>query len=87
VFFAVLLESVAATFVAGFLAVMLSIILISNFPLQAVLPAGITLEDVPPFPVQAAVEGLVAATAVGALAGVVPATMAVRAKVIDAIRY
>lgn len=87
VFFAVLLESVAATFVAGFLAVMLSIILVSNFPLEAVLPAGVTLQDVPPFPVAAAVEGLVAATAVGALAGVVPATMAVRAKVIDAIRY
>ncbi|WP_432561100.1 ABC transporter permease [Kineococcus sp. SYSU DK003] len=87
VFFAVLLESVAATFVAGFAAVMLSIILISNFPLEAVLPAGLTLEDVPPFPVQAAVEGLLAATAVGALAGLVPATMAVRAKVIDAIRY
>ena len=87
VFFAVLFESVAATFVAGLLAVMLSIILISNFPLDAVLPAGITLEDVPPFPVSAAVEGLIAATAVGALAGLVPAVMAVRAKVIDAIRY
>ncbi len=87
VFFAVLLESVAATFVAGFLAVMLSIILVSNFPLDAVLPAGVTLEDVPPFPLSAAVEGLLAATAVGALAGLVPATMAVRAKVIDAIRY
>jgi putative ABC transport system permease protein len=87
VFFAVLFESVAATFVAGFLAVMLSIILISNFPLQSVLPAGVTLEDVPPFPLEAAVEGLVAATAVGALAGLIPATMAVRAKVIDAIRY
>jgi putative ABC transport system permease protein len=87
VFFAVLLESVAATFVAGLLAVMLSIVLVSNFPLDAVLPAGVTLDDVPPFPVRAAVEGLVAATAVGALAGLVPATMAVRAKVIDAIRY
>jgi putative ABC transport system permease protein len=87
VFFAVLLESVAATFVAGLLAVVLSIVLVSNFPLAAVLPAGVTLEDVPPFPVRAAVEGLVAATAVGALAGLVPATMAVRAKVIDAIRY
>nr|WP_246315874.1 ABC transporter permease [Kineococcus aurantiacus] len=87
VFFAVLLESVAATFVAGFLAVVLSIVLVSNFPLEAVLPVGLTLEDVPPFPVAAAVEGLLAATAVGALAGVVPATMAVRAKVIDAIRY
>ncbi|MGI4895598.1 MAG: ABC transporter permease, partial [Janthinobacterium lividum] len=87
VFFAVLFESVAATFVAGLLAVMLSIILVSNVPLDAILPAGVTLQDVPAFPVSAAVEGLVAATTVGALAGLVPATMAVRAKVIDAIRY
>ncbi|WP_432487101.1 ABC transporter permease [Kineococcus sp. SYSU DK018] len=87
VFFAVLLESVAATFVAGVLAVGLSVLLVSNFPLEAVLPTGTTLEDVPPFPVSAALEGLLAATAVGALAGIVPATMAVRAKVIDAIRY
>lgn len=87
VFFAVLLESVAATFVAGLLAVMLSIILVSNFPLEMVLPAGVTLDDVPPFPVSAAIEGLVSATVIGALAGLVPATMAVRAKVIDAIRY
>ncbi|MCI2238398.1 ABC transporter permease [Paenibacillus sp. TRM 82003] len=87
VFFAVLLESVAATFVAGVAAVALSVLLVSNFPLEAVLPAGVVLQDVPPFPVSAAVEGLLAATAVGALAGIVPATMAVRAKVIDAIRY
>jgi hypothetical protein len=32
------------------------------------------------------VEGMVAATAVGALAGLLPAIIAVRAKVIDAIR-
>ncbi|WP_432498304.1 ABC transporter permease [Kineococcus auxinigenes] len=87
VFFAVLLESVAATFVAGVLAVGASVLLVSNFPLEAVLPVGTALQDVPPFPVSAAVEGLLAATAVGALAGIVPATMAVRAKVIDAIRY
>jgi putative ABC transport system permease protein len=33
------------------------------------------------------VQAFVAATAVGALAGLVPAVMAVRVKVIDAIRY
>ncbi|WP_432572119.1 ABC transporter permease [Kineococcus sp. SYSU DK005] len=89
VFFAVLLESVAATFVAGVLAVALSVALLSYAPglLESLLPAGAPLQDVPPFPVSAAVEGLLAATAVGALAGVVPATVAVRAKVIDAIRY
>ena len=41
----------------------------------------------PPFPVEAAVFGLVSATVVGALAGLLPALVAVRVKVIDAIRY
>ncbi len=39
------------------------------------------------FPLRAAVEGFLAATAVGALAGIIPAVVAARAKVIDAIRY
>ncbi len=38
-------------------------------------------------PVRAAVEGMIAATIVGALAGLTPAIVAVRIKVIDAIRY
>ena len=41
----------------------------------------------PPFPVTAALVGMGAAVAVGALAGLIPATFAVRVKVIDAIRY
>jgi putative ABC transport system permease protein len=45
------------------------------------------VSDFPPFPAEAAVLGLVAATAVGALAGLLPALVAVRVKVIDAIRY
>ncbi|MFB9375687.1 ABC transporter permease [Kineococcus gynurae] len=87
VFFAVLLESVVATFVAGLVAVGISVAIISNLPLDLILPAELSLTDVPPFPVSAALEGLLAATAIGALAGLIPATMAVRAKVIDAIRY
>jgi putative ABC transport system permease protein len=42
---------------------------------------------VPPFPAEAALIGLGAATLVGALAGLLPALVAVRVKVIDAIRY
>ncbi|PPK97215.1 putative ABC transport system permease protein [Kineococcus xinjiangensis] len=87
VFVAVLLESVCATAAAGALAVALSVALVENFPLEMVLPPGLTLTDVPRFPFSAALEGFLAATAIGALAGVVPAAMAVRAKVIDAIRY
>ncbi|GAA4974448.1 ABC transporter permease [Kineococcus glutinatus] len=87
VFTAVLLESVCATAAAGALAVGLSVALIENLPLELILPAELSLTDVPGFPFSAALEGFLAATAVGALAGVVPATVAVRAKVIDAIRY
>ncbi len=41
----------------------------------------------PAFPIEAALIGLASATAVGALAGLLPALVAVRVKVIDAIRY
>ena len=41
----------------------------------------------PPFPVSAAILGLVVSTGVGALAGLLPAIVAVRVKPIDAIRY
>ncbi|MCV2488037.1 ABC transporter permease [Geodermatophilus sp. YIM 151500] len=87
IFAAVMLESVCATAVAGVAAVGASIVLVRALPLQDWLGQGIPLADDPGFPVAAAVEGLVAATAVGALAGLLPAIIAVRARVIDAIRY
>ncbi len=80
-------ESVCATFLAGLAAVALSVVLVRNLPLEQLLNSGVPLAEVPGFPVAAAVEGLVAATAVGALAGLLPAVIAVRAKVIDAIRF
>lgn len=86
VFAAVMLESVVATALAGGLAVALSVALVINLPLDLLL-SQTPLTDVPPYPVGAAVEGFVAAVLVGALAGLIPATVAVRAKVIDAIRY
>lgn len=86
VFAAIMLESVVATFVAGALGVAVAVAIAVNLPLD-VLAERAGISDVPPFPARAAVEALVAATAVGALVGLVPATMAVRAKVIDAIRY
>ncbi|RZU32269.1 ABC transporter permease [Blastococcus saxobsidens] len=87
IFSAVMLESVCATALAGVAAVGASIVLVRNLPLERLLNDGIPLADTPGFPVAAAVEGLVAATAVGALAGLLPAIIAVRAKVIDAIRF
>ena len=44
------------------------------------------LVDLPPFPVGAVITGLAAATAVGVLAGALPALIATRIRVIDAIR-
>lgn len=86
VFAAVLLESVCATALAGALGVAAAVAVVVNLPLDLVA-GDLGISTVPPFPVSAAVEAFVAATAVGALVGLVPATMAVRARVIDAIRY
>ena len=85
VFVTILLESVCATAAAGVLAIGCAVALVLNLPYELILSAPI--EDLPPFPLKAAVEGFLAATAVGALAGIIPAIIAVRAKVIDAIRY
>ena len=87
IFSAIMLESVCATALAGLAAVGLSIVLVRNLPLERILNDGVPLADMPGFPVAAAVEGMIAATAVGALAGLLPAIIAVRAKVIDAIRF
>jgi putative ABC transport system permease protein len=87
IFAAVMLESVCATALAGLAAVGASILLVRNLPLDRLLNNGIPLADTPGFPVSSAVEGLLAATLVGALAGLLPAIIAVRAKVIDAIRF
>ena len=85
VFFSVMMESVVATSVAGVVGVMIAILAVKNELFEQYVLQGV--EDVPPFPVEAAIVGLVAATAVGALAGILPAIVAVRVKVIDAIRY
>lgn len=85
VFFAVMMESVVATFVAGLAGVLLAIVLIRNPITESYIALGV--QDIPGFPVEAALIGLGAATLVGALAGLLPALVAVRVKVIDAIRY
>lgn len=85
VFMTILLESVCATAAAGALAIGCAIALVLNLPYDQIL--DVPIEDLPPFPLTAALEGFLAATVVGALAGIIPAIVAVRAKVIDAIRY
>lgn len=85
IFFGVMLESVVATFVAGVLGVMAAVAVVKLPAIQRMVASGAT--ELPPFPLEAALIGLGAATAVGALAGLIPALVAVRVKVIDAIRY
>lgn len=85
IFFGVLMESVVATVVAGLAGVVLAVAVIKNIPVDVLFGGGI--QDMPPFPVSAALVGMACATGVGALAGAIPATVAVRVKVIDAIRY
>jgi putative ABC transport system permease protein len=85
VFFGVLMESVVATFIAGVAGVLLAIVLIRNPITEGLIAEGV--QDIPGFPIEAALIGLGAATLVGALAGLLPALVAVRVKVIDAIRY
>lgn len=45
------------------------------------------IQDIPPFPMRAALVGLVASVVVGAVSGFIPALVALRVKVIDAIRF
>ncbi|MER7795785.1 ABC transporter permease [Microbacterium sp. NPDC096154] len=85
IFFAVMLESVVATVLAGGAGIVLAI-LILRMPLVADTMFG-GLQDPPPFPMSAAVIGLAVSAFVGALAGLLPALVAVRVRPIDAIRY
>ncbi|MGH3350523.1 MAG: ABC transporter permease [Nocardioides sp.] len=85
VFFSVMMESVVATFVAGVVGVMLAVAAIKNPWVEKLVLQGI--DDVPPFPLSAAFLGLAVALAVGALAGILPAMIAARVRIIDAIRF
>lgn len=86
VFFAVLMESVVATVLAGALGVLAAAVAFDKFPVGEWL-AGMPLQDSIAFPADAAVLGLTVAALVGALAGLVPALVAVRIRPIDAIRF
>ncbi|UNK69700.1 ABC transporter permease [Microbacterium sp. H1-D42] len=85
VFTSVLLESLVATTVAGIIGIAVVVALLRSPLLIEWMFQG--LVDVPPFPMRAALTGLIAAVIVGALAGFVPALVALRVKVIDAIRF
>jgi putative ABC transport system permease protein len=81
-----MLESVVGTVVAGAVGVMVAVLVVENPTVQGFIAQG-AVSDLPPFPVEAALIGLASATAIGAVAGLLPALVAIRVKVIDAIRY
>jgi len=84
IFTAVLLENVVATAVAGVAGIVLAIVTMRVlFALEVLTP----LQDNPPFPMRAALIAMVAAVVIGAIAGFLPALAAVRARVIDALRF
>lgn len=85
IFLGVLMESVVATAVAGVVGVAGAVALVrAPFTQDAFRSMG--LVDVPAFPLSAVLIGLGAAIAVGILAGALPALIATRIAVIDAIR-
>lgn len=85
IFLGVMMETVVATAVAGVVGVMVSVAVVKNPWIQSQIAPG--LDEYPAFPLEAALLGLGSAVLVGALAGAIPALVAVRIKVIDAIRF
>lgn len=80
-----------ATTVAGFVGVILSVFTIRVVPQlvsASFLPGelGMVAENVA-YPMQAALLGVIISAGVGALCGIIPATVAVRMRPIDAIRF
>lgn len=85
VFFAVFMESVVATTAAGFFGVIASVFTVRFAPFER---AGIDLGGVVwAYPMQAALLGVLISASVGAICGIIPATIAVRMRPIDAIRF
>lgn len=85
IFFAVFLESLVATTVAGLVGIAVVVAVLRSDWVVTSLFYGI--QDIPPFPLRAAFVGLAASIIVGAVAGFIPALVALRVKVIDAIRF
>ncbi|WP_405217268.1 ABC transporter permease [Agrococcus sp. Ld7] len=87
IFVAVMLESVVGTVVAGTIGIALCIFAYRLPIVQETLTQGLAGVALPGFPMGAAVTGLLVSALVGAIAGSIPATIAVRSKVIEAIRF
>lgn len=84
VFFSVLMESVVATSIAGVVGIAVSVLALRSPQVLSFVSEGMNVT--PSFPFSAAAVGFLVAVLSGALAGFVPALIATRARIVDAIR-
>lgn len=87
VFATVMLETTLATAAAGALAVAAAIAIVPRLPIADWVAGGLPITTIPPFPIEVALQGVAASTALGLLAGLIPAIIAVRANPVEAIRF
>lgn len=85
VFFSIMMESVLATFIAGFIGVAFAVFIVGQFPVVEMM-LGNEIKNPPSFPMSAAVIGLVVATIIGAISGLIPGIVATKIKPIEAMR-
>lgn len=83
IFFSVMMESVVATTIAGAVGVLIAVLLLKAPIVRELVFGGATTPQVP---ISAVVVGLLVSIGVGALAGLIPAIVATRVRIIDAIR-
>ncbi|MCS4592436.1 MULTISPECIES: ABC transporter permease [Brevibacterium] len=83
IFFSVMMESVVATTIAGAVGVLIAVLV-----LKAPLVSEFMFDgaSTPQVPISAAIVGMLVSVGAGALAGSVPAVVATRVRIIDAIR-
>ncbi len=85
VFFSIMMESVVATFAAGVVGVFLAVVVVTRLPVIEMW-LQIPVENTPPFPMQTAILGILIATVIGAISGLIPGIVATRIKPIEAMR-
>lgn len=85
VFFSIMMESVLATFIAGFIGVLIAVVAVDQFPVVEMM-LGNEIKNPPPFPTNVAVTGLFVATIIGALSGLIPGIVATKIRPIEAMR-
>lgn len=83
IFFSVMMESVVATTLAGGIGVLIAVVVLKAPIVGETVFQGMTAPQVP---FTAVIIGMIVSIGIGALAGLVPALVAMRVRIIDAIR-